>query len=146
MEFMDITPKDEEMLLLLRENARMSVSEMARKMAVSRTAAQMRLQKLERAGVVEGYGVRISRAYTKHRVRALVMLKFPPVRLVEIQKALADIGEVTTVYSISGPYDLAGVVSAATMERLDAVIDAIGSIEGITDTMSSIILSTKLER
>ena len=143
---MELSEKDESMIMLLRENGRISVSELARQLNVSRTAAQMRLQKLERNGVITGYAVRLSDAHTSSRVRALVMIKFPPGKLKPIQQALADILQITTVYSISGPYDLAAVITAPSMQVLDAVIDEIGCLEGIDGTMSSIILSTKIDR
>jgi len=143
---MDLTNKDEHMIMLLRGNGRLSVSELARQLSVSRTAAQMRLQKLERNGVIEGYSVKLSDAHARNRVRALVMIKFPPGKLTVIQQALTNILQITTVYSISGPYDLAAVITAPSMAELDTVIDKIGGLEGIDDTMSSIILSTKIER
>ena len=138
--------KDEHLIALLRENGRMSVSALARKLHCSRTAAQMRLQKLERKGVIEGYTVRLSAAHGNNRVRALVMVRFAPAKLKSIEKALSEIPAITKVYSISGPYDLAAFVSASTMDSLDAVIDEIGCLEGIDDTMTSIILSTKVDR
>ncbi len=143
---MDLTVKDEHLIALLRENGRLSVSALARKLHCSRTAAQMRLQKLERNGVIEGYTLRLSSAHAKNRVRALVMVRFAPAKLKSIEQALSEILAITTVYSISGPYDLAAVVSAPSMETLDAVIDEIGCLKGIDDTMTSIILSTKVDR
>jgi len=52
----------------------------------------------------------------------------------------------TALYSISGEFDMAGMVCAPTMGERDAIIDKIGCIEGIDKTMSSIILSTKIDR
>ncbi len=143
---MRLTDKDENMIMLLRKNGRLSVSALARQLNVSRTAAQMRLQKLERKGVITGYTAKLSDAYSSARVRALVMIKFPPGKLASIQQALSNILQITTVYSISGPYDLAAVITAPNMQMLDTVIDQIGCLEGIDGTMSSIILSTKIDR
>ncbi len=143
---MDLTGKDEQMIALLRQNGRLSVSEIARRLSVSRTAAQMRLQKLERNGVIAGYSVNLSADYLGNRVRALVMVKFPPGRRASIEQSLRDMPQVTSLYSISGAYDLAGVISAASMGELDETIDQIGCLEGIGETMSSIILSTKIDR
>jgi len=143
---MDIAPKDEQLIALLRENGRLSVSEIARRLSVSRTAAQMRLQKLERNGVISGYSVKLSDAYLENRVRALVMIKFPPSMRRTIEQQLDGIEQVTSLYSISGIYDLAAVVSASSMTVLDTTIDKIGCLEGIDETMSSIILSTKIDR
>jgi len=143
---MNLTTKDEQMIALLRQNGRLSVSELARRLSVSRTAAQMRLQKLERNGVIAGYSVNLSADYLGNRVRALVMVKFPPGRRAGIEKSLKDMPQVTSLYSISGTYDLAGVISAVSMGELDEIIDRIGCLEGIGETMSSIILSTKIDR
>lgn len=143
---MNSNSKDDQLINLLRENGRMSVAEISRRMNVSRTAAQMRLQKLERNGTIKGYSVALSPHYLKTRVRALVMIKFPPNKRSQIEAELSDISYVTSLYSISGSFDLAGIVSAPDMESLDNIIDTIGCLEGIDETMSSIILSTKIDR
>ncbi len=138
--------RDEQLIGLLREDGRMSVSEIARRMALSRTAAQMRLQKLERNGVIEGYSLKLSSSYLQNRVQALVLIKFPPGKRAEIEKALSEISQLTSLYSISGKFDMSAVISAPSMAELDVIIDEIGCLDGIDETMSSIILSTKIDR
>jgi len=143
---MDITEKDQRLLALLRENARLPVSEIARRLSVSRTAAQMRLEKLERNGVIDGYSIRLSSEFLREQVRALVMIKSPPATRSRIEKALSDIPQLTSLYSISGAFDLSAVISARSVGELDKIIDEIGRIDGVVDTMSSVILSTKIDR
>ncbi len=143
---MDLKEKDELLITLLRQDGRLSVSEIGRRLNVSRTAAQMRLRKLERNGVIEGYSVKLSARYLQNHVRALVMIKFPPGRRAGIEKSLNDMPQVKSLFSISGTYDLAAVILSDSMAKLDATIDRIGLLEGIGETMSSIILSTKIDR
>ena len=143
---MELSGKDEMLIGLLRENGRLPVSELARQMSASRTAVQMRLQKLERNGVIDGYAVKLSPTYLQKQIRALVMLKFPPNERRDIEHALTAMAHLTSLYSISGEYDMAAVVTAPSMDVLDQLIDDIGCLKGITDTMSSIILSTKVDR
>lgn len=143
---MNLTEKDHHLINLLRADARLSVSEIARRLSVSRTAAQARLQKLERNGVIAGYTVKLSAKFLQNRVRALVMIRFPPAKRAGIEVALAAIPTVTSLFSISGAYDLAAMVSAPTMASLDSTIDTIGCLPGIDETMSSVILSTKIDR
>jgi DNA-binding Lrp family transcriptional regulator len=143
---MDYSDKDEHLIALLRENARLSGSEIARQLSVSRTAAQMRLEKLERNGVIDGYSVRVSTSFLKERVRALVMIKSPPSNRSKIENALSEVTQLTKLYSISGAFDLAAEISAASVVDLAAAIDEIGHLDGVDDTMSSVILSTKIDR
>ncbi len=49
---------DHKMLALLAENARQSVKELARRIGLSRSAAQERLARLERDGILAGYTIR----------------------------------------------------------------------------------------
>ena len=49
---------DQQILTLLAENARQSVKELARRIGLSRSAAQERLARLERDGVLAGYTIR----------------------------------------------------------------------------------------
>ena len=143
---MELSQKDEQVIALLRENGRMPISEIARRLPSSRTAAQVRVQKLERNGVIDGYSVKLSADFFSSRVRALVMIKFPPGRRANIEKALTMMAHVTALHSISGVFDLVAVVSARSMDDLDTVLDDIGCLEGVGETMSSIILSTKVDR
>jgi len=143
---MTITEQDERLVALLRENARFSVSELARRLNVSRTAAQFRLEKLERNGVIAGYTVRLSQASQASRVRALVMIKLPPSNRISVEAALSKFTNLTALYSISGAFDLVAEISSRSVEDLDKVIDRIGALEGVDDTQSSVILSTKFDR
>ena len=143
---MELTVKDEELIEILRRDARCSVSELARRMRVSRAAIQQRLAKLEDNNVIDGYTIVLADDFLKSQIRALIMIKYPPNMRTQIEYELEDIRELTALYSISGVFDMAGVLSAGSMGRLDEVIDKIGSLEGIEQTMSSIILSTKIMR
>jgi len=57
---MTIADKDRALLALLSENARMPVAELARKLGLSRTTVQARIERLEAEGVITGYGLRLS--------------------------------------------------------------------------------------
>jgi DNA-binding Lrp family transcriptional regulator len=143
---MTITEADRAVIALLRENARMSVSEMARRLGVSRSTAQSRLERLERGGTIAGYAVRLSGEYDAAQLRAHLLVTVSPKLSGKVVKALEKMPAVRTVHSVSGSYDMIIIVEAPSVARLDAVIDTIGAEEGVDRTMSSIILSTRVDR
>jgi DNA-binding Lrp family transcriptional regulator len=138
--------KDRELLALLKDNARMPISELARKLNVSRTAAQARLSRLERSGVINGYTIRLSDSYQENNIKAIIMIKLPPKRRAKVEQTLKAIPELTSLYSISGTFDLSTIVTARSVPELDKIIDQIGALEGVEETQSSVILSTKIDR
>src|SRR5262245_30586234 len=51
---------DRKLIAMLRENARAPTAVLARRLGLSRTTVQARLERLERSGTISGYGVRLS--------------------------------------------------------------------------------------
>lgn len=143
---MELTSKDRELLALLGENARIPVATLAKRLSLSRTTVQARLERLEREGVIAGYGVRLSDAYSSGLVRAHILITLAPKSLARVTAALAKLEAVTALHSVSGSFDLIAIIAAPSIAELDRVIDEIGLIEGVERTLSSIILSTRIMR
>lgn len=141
-----ITAKDEELIALLKVDAREPVASLARKLGLSRTTVQDRLRRLESAGVIAGYSLKLSREIDQGGMRALVTLSVEPRRQIEVGKSLARFAQIETLHTVSGKYDLVAQVRTNTSEDMDRLIDDIGVIPGITRIETAVILSTKLDR
>jgi DNA-binding Lrp family transcriptional regulator len=137
---------DERLLSALAENGRASTAELARLVGRSRTSVQSRIERLEKRGVIVGYGVRLAPEHALGAVRAHVMIKIGPKETRAVTAALRAIKQVKVLHSVSGDADLIAVAAAASVAEMDQVIDQIGELEGVERTHSSIILSTKFER
>lgn len=143
---MPMSEKDRVLLSLLADNARMPVAELARKLGLSRTTVQARIERLEADGVIAGYGIKLSDAYLSGLVRAHVLITIAPKALAGVTAALAAIKEVTTLHSVSGTFDLIAILTAPSIADLDRLIDGIGALDGVERTLSSVILSTRISR
>jgi DNA-binding Lrp family transcriptional regulator len=141
-----LDPIDRMLLNLLRENARTSTAELARKLHLSRTTVQSRIERLERNHVVAGYTIKVPDEVEASLVRTFVLITLAPKRSGSIEAALRRIPEVRTLHSVSGPFDLLAIVAAASIGELDTVIDRIGLLDGVERTTSAIVLSTRIER
>ena len=53
---------------------------------------------------------------------------------------------VRLLQSVSGPFDLIAEAATETAADMDALIDALGALDGVERTTSSIVLSTKIDR
>ena len=141
-----LDPIDRMLLNLLRENARTSTAELARKLHLSRTTVQSRIERLERNHVVAGYTIKVPDEVEASQVRTFVLITLAPKRSAAIESALRRIPEVRTLHSVSGPFDLMAIVAADSIGELDAAIDRIGLLDGVERTTSAIVLSTRIER
>jgi DNA-binding Lrp family transcriptional regulator len=137
---------DEKLILALQENGRASTAQLARLVDRSRTSVQSRIERLERQGVIVGYGVRLAPEHGLGAVRAHVMIKVGPKETRTVAAALGAIPQVRVLHSVSGDADLIAVAATGSVAEMDQVIDTIGALDGVERTTSSIILSTKFER
>jgi DNA-binding Lrp family transcriptional regulator len=137
---------DDQLILALRENARASTAQLARLVGRSRTSVQSRIERLEKQGIILGYGVKIAPEHELGAVRAHVMIKVGPKEARTVTAALRAIPQVRVLHSVSGEADLIAVAATASVDEMDQVIDRIGALGGVERTTSSIILSTKFER
>ena len=135
---------DTRLIELLMQNARLPTAVLARKLGVARSTVQARIDRLEATGVITGYSARLGAADT--RVRAHVLIGVAPQQQVAVEAGLKRISAVVSLLSVSGPYDLIAVVAGPTTHDLDMALDQIRTIDGVRETMSSIILSRKFER
>ncbi len=141
-----LTPKDEELLALLKVNAREPVAALARKLGLSRTTVQDRLKRLEENSTIAGYALRLGQDVEKGGIRAYVTVEVEPRRAVDVSRALLKLPQVEALHTVSGKFDLIALVRTGSAEDMDRMLDHVGLIPGVTGTESAVILSTKLDR
>jgi DNA-binding Lrp family transcriptional regulator len=137
---------DRHLLSLLQANAREPVATLARKLGVARTTIVARIARLERNGVVAGYGVRLGKAVQEASVRAYCAIGVRPKTSIAVIKALSRLPEVEEVSAVSGAFDYLILLRCDDTEQLDALLDEIGLIDGVNVTQTSVVLSRKIDR
>ncbi|NND82585.1 MAG: Lrp/AsnC family transcriptional regulator [Gammaproteobacteria bacterium] len=143
---MIIDGRDKALLALLATNSRASTAELARELGMSRTTVSSRMERLEKRGVISGYTIRYSEDYDRGRIQAHVMISADPKQANNIATALKRNPAIRALHAINGSHDMLAIVNAESTHDLDQVLDSIGNTEGIHNTRSSIILSTKFKR
>jgi DNA-binding Lrp family transcriptional regulator len=137
---------DRRLLELLTLNSRASITSLSAELGVARATVQERMQRLERDGPVRGYTVRLTPEFQRGRIAAHVMIAADPKKQAALTRALQKLPAVRALHTISGQYDLIAEIQEDSTGALDACIDAIGALDGVERTLSSIVLSTKFER
>ena len=141
-----LSERDMGLLQLLRENARQPVSSLARKLGASRTAVQERILRLQRDGVIRGFTVQLNPDWLEGQINAMVSLVVDPKFSAKVIASLETMPAIAALWTVSGKNDLIAMARAPTTADIDRVLDEVGSLQGVTRTESSIILTTRFDR
>lgn len=138
---MTIDTLDARILTVLREEPRIGLVEVARRLEVARGTVQARLAKLQERGVVRGHGPEIDPARMGYPVLAFVFLQIAQGRLKEAVAVLTSTPEVLEATATSGPSDLLCRVVARDTEHLQEIVNRLLSNNAIRRSTSYIALS-----
>ena len=135
---------DHDLIALLRKDARAPAAMLAKQLKASRSTVQNRIVRLQRAGVLLGFTVRLASEQAGHPVRAITQIEVRGGAGDKVIAALKRLPEVVGVYSTNGRWDLVAELRADTLESFDRVLNAIRRIPGIASSETSILLSTHI--
>lgn len=137
---------DRQLIALLRTNSRETAVSLARKLGLARTTIISRMARLEKAGVIAGYTVRLGRRFDERGLRAFVGVSISPKSGPIVLRVLARIPEIEELCAVSGDIDYMAVLRCESTARLDRVLDEIGAIDGVQRTTTAVVLASKIDR
>jgi DNA-binding Lrp family transcriptional regulator len=135
---------DRRLLAGLAATPRAGVLELARQLGVARGTAQARLDRLQRRGIVTGFGPDLDVAAMGYEVLAFTSLEIAQGRLHDVVEHLREIPEVLEVHGISGAGDLHCRVVARTNRDVQRIINRILEVQGINRSTTVIALSEQI--
>lgn len=137
---------DRQLIAALQIDARESVATLARRLGIARTTVTSRIARLEKTGVITGYGVRLGQRVLDGGLQAYVGITVQPRSGKDVVRRLSGMAQVQQLSTVSGEFDYVAWLRTDSPEQLDQLLDQIGSVEGVEKTTTSIILSSKIDR
>lgn len=131
---------DRRLIGLLRNDARTPNATLARILGVSRGTVQNRIARLEAAGVILGFTVRLGAAEAA-AVRAMMAIEVRSADTRAVTAGLRRLPEVVRVHSTNGRWDLVAEIETADLATLDRTLTAIRALRAVANSETSILLA-----
>ena len=135
---------DNQIIALLKRNARILVTQMARELGVSRVTIDAHIKKMETSGVISGYTVKLGTEEFRHKVSGWILISVQANKEEHAIEQMIGMPDITRLHTTNGKWDLAAEIKVATLEHFDAVISKLRQIDGITETDTSLLLSSRI--
>jgi Lrp/AsnC family leucine-responsive transcriptional regulator len=134
---------DRTILELLRENARRTFGDIGARVGLSAPAVKRRIDRLEAAGIIRGYTVRLDHARLGRPLEAFTELRFSGTARVDAIAAIGEgIPEVEAVFTVAGDPDALAWIRVRDVEELKRVIDQLRSSGAVVGTKTHMVLGT----
>ena len=137
---MDLT--DQQLLSLLRKDARTSVATLAQKLGVSRGTVTNRVTKLEDAGIIVGYTVKLRPDAQPAEIGAWMSIAVEGNETRSVIASLLGEPGVASLHDTNGRWDLLAELRAANLAELSKILERIRLVRSISNTETSIHLQT----
>lgn len=128
-----------ELLCLLRDDPRLGISELARRIGMSAPAVRERILRLEEAGVIRGYRLELDPAALGYPISAYVRVRPAPGQLPKIAELARSLPQVVECHRVTGEDCFVLKVYLPSIDELDQVLDR---FLAYGQTTTSIVQST----
>lgn len=131
---------DEQLLALLKDDARVPFVELASKVRLSEAAVRRRIRGLVSRGIIRRFTIE---GGVEQGASALTLVSVAPATPTpEVSRRIRQLKGVDVVYEITGEYDITALCSASNIAEINRCVDEIRRVPGVATTNTVIILRT----
>jgi DNA-binding Lrp family transcriptional regulator len=131
---------DEKIIKILQDDARKSFVDIANEIGYSESAVRRRIKNLIRNGFITKFTIATQSADKTSAIALISVSSTSDTSIVSTN--LKKLPGVQTIYEITGQYDIAAIISSASIAEINRCIDHVRRTEGVVDTNTVIILRT----
>ena len=137
----------DELLNILKKNARTSLEDIAKMIRSTPAAVAARIEEYEKSGTIRGYRALINEDHLKEdRVTAVIEVKVQPEReggFDRIARRISGFPEVVNMYLMSGKYDLLLFVEGRNLREVASFVgERLATLDGVLSTGTHFMLKT----
>ena len=137
--------KDREIIKMLKENARASYTEMAKRLGMSDVGVMKRVKRLEQIGVIKKYTIVLDPAKLGYKAVSITGLDADPEHLFKIIDDLKKREHIRYLALTSGDHTIIAVIWARDRDELAKIHDELSSMPGVRRVCPAIILDVVKE-
>ncbi len=136
---------DLKILSELQEDARKSLREIAEKLGVTEATIYNRINKMKKMEIIEKFIPVINYSKLGFDLIAVIGITAKGGKVIEVEKLLAELPNVTAVYDVTGEFDVIAVSKFRDRDSLNEFVKDIGKLEFVEKTYTMLVLNVVKE-
>ncbi len=123
---------DSRIIGLLRQNADLSNTEMAKRLRLNESTLRKRIIALRSKGIIRRRLADVNAERLGYKSRMMLAVDAEPSKLLDVGRRLAAIPQARFVFAVSGESDFLVVIWTRDNDSMAKVVESVGVIEGVT--------------
>jgi Lrp/AsnC family transcriptional regulator for asnA, asnC and gidA len=140
-----VSKKDEEIIALIQSDARIPISEIARKVDLSENGVRYRIEKLERSGYITSYVTLLNPKKFGKKVMAIFHFNTKPSRTRSMIGELLKMDQLEAVYQTTGNFSIMAMGLFRDNEELNDFISKKFTQDSIVDFKYDVVIKKHKE-
>ncbi len=137
---LDLDEIDRKLIDILQENADLTYAELGRMLGISPSTVYTRVKRLKERGFIKRIIAEVSPEMMGYNLRSLVFLAVDVKKYNNIVNELLKHRQIKVIYDITGEWTFALEILVKDHKELTELLDKVGSIDGVQQTSTAVVL------
>lgn len=137
---MKLDQSDRDLIALLRQNSRASVTWLAATLGMSRMTVQTRMERLQETGAIARFTIEIGQVGLDDLIHAVMMIEVQGNQARSVARRLRKMPEIVDLHTTNGVWDLVARIEIVSLPDFDRVLSEVREIPGVTGSETSLLL------
>jgi len=142
---MKLDPTDYKIINALTENSNRPLRKLAKDIGIPFGTLYSKIKRLENTGIITKYVALCDYSKLGYVITAVTEITVSKGKLIEIEKKVAEMNNVISVYDVTGESDIIIISKFRTPEELSAFTKKLLSMEYVERTYTHVVLNTVKE-
>ena len=138
---------DSKIIEVLKENSRVTTSEISKKVSLSIPAVAERIRKMEESNIIESFTIKVNREKINQRLLAFIFVNIDKTENIEdFRKSIVNFSSVLECHHVAGEYDYLLKVLVEDTKALEYFLSTkLKKIKGVLKSNTIIVMSSLKE-
>ena len=136
--------KDRRIVAILQKDGRASVADMAKELNLTRATISKRMDRLIETGIISGFTAVLRKDAFKGKITGWVTIRSFATKEEPAIRKMKLIPEISKIFTTNGKWDLAAEIQSEDLESFDRALSRLRAIDGIEETETSLLLSSRV--
>jgi len=140
-EMRSIDQTDKQLLALLKNNGRASITELAANLGVSRVTVKSRIASLRADGIIRRFTIDVADLVDQDIIHAVSLVELQLAKVEKVHRSLKSFPEISSLHTTNGKWAIVARSETQNLAAFDMFLNRLGKLDGVSNVETCLLLT-----